>query len=322
MSNYLVDDDIWLIGAGSMAEEYIKVLKAQSISFKVIGRGQESANNLMKKTNIHVFTGGIKNVISSFNKIPSKVIVAVSVEQLFNITKELIDFGVKNILVEKPAGINLDQIKELSERAKKNNAMVFVAYNRRFYSSVAKAMEIIKDDGGVISFNFDFTERADIIQKIKKDSEVKKYWFFANSTHVVDLAFFIGGIPENLTAFYSRGLPWHPSASVFSGAGKTESGALFSYHSNWESPGRWALEFFTKNYRLVFRPLEQLFIQEIGSMELQQVEICSTVDHDYKPGLFKQVEAFLSNNIDKMLDISEYTKLSSEYYVKIANYKP
>ncbi|MCC3646341.1 Gfo/Idh/MocA family oxidoreductase [Cytobacillus oceanisediminis] len=321
MPNYLVDDDIWLIGAGNMAAEYIKVLKGQLRAFKVIGRGQESAKNLMTKLNINVLTGGLNNAISSLKKIPSKAIVAVNTDQLFSTTKELLEIGVKDILVEKPAGINLDQIKELALIAEKNNSKVYVAYNRRFYSSVKEAMKIIKDDGGVLSFCFEFTEWSHIIEKIKKHPEEKSKWFLANSTHVVDLAFFIGGIPKDLNVFYSRGLSWHPSASVFSGAGITETGAVFSYHSNWESPGRWRLEIFTKKHRLVFLPLEQLHIQKIGSLELKKINLNDQLDIKYKPGLFMQVNAFLNNEVGNLLNISHHYELSLKYYAKIANYE-
>ena len=74
----------------------------------------------------------------------------------------------KNILVEKPAGLNKQKIMEVSELAKEKDAQVYVAYNRRYYASVLKAQEIIAEDGGVTSFNFEFTEWAHVIEKLQK----------------------------------------------------------------------------------------------------------------------------------------------------------
>jgi len=65
---------------------------------------------------------------------------------------QLIKSGFKNILLEKPAGLNEQEIKELAQTASHYNATVLVAYNRRFYASVLKAKEIIEQDGGVTSF--------------------------------------------------------------------------------------------------------------------------------------------------------------------------
>ena len=74
-------------------------------------------------------------------------------------------------------------------------------------------------------------------------------WFLQNSSHVIDLAFFIGGHPTDLKSFVSAGASWHPSGTVFSGAGVTSSNALFSYNANWDSAGRWWVEFLTKENR-------------------------------------------------------------------------
>ena len=103
------------------------------------------------------------------------------------------DYGVKNVLTEKPAGMNKVEIERICQVAEKNDARVYVAYNRRFYSSTAKAMEIICEDGGVKSFNFEFTEWSHVIAHLSTSPKVKNEWFLANSTHVVDLAFFFGG---------------------------------------------------------------------------------------------------------------------------------
>ena len=40
-------------------------------------------------------------------------------------------------------------------------------------------------------------------------------------------------------------------AALVAGAGVTENGALFSYHANWEAPGRWSVEIMTKKRRLM-----------------------------------------------------------------------
>ena len=64
-----------------------------------------------------------------------------------------------------------------------------------------KAQEHIKRDGGVKSFNFDFTEWTNKVGKLVTNKKVLKNWFLLNSTHVVDLAFYLGGVPKNMTSY-------------------------------------------------------------------------------------------------------------------------
>ena len=43
----------------------------------------------------------------------------------------------------------------------------------------------------------------------------------------------------------SGGEDWHERSYNFSGAGVSDSGALFAYHGNWGAPGRWSVEVLT-----------------------------------------------------------------------------
>jgi len=322
MPNYLKGENIWLIGAGYMAIEYAKVLQRMNIPFKVVGRSIESAMNFEKKTRLAVQTGGVNNFLKLTKELPFAAIVAVSVEQLATVTLLLLKKDVKRILIEKPAGLNLEELEELNCEAKKQNADVFVAYNRRFHASTLKAKKIIDEDEGVTSFNFEFTEWSHIIKDLKKPDIVKKNWFLANSTHVVDLAFFLGGVPKEIKCYTTGSLSWHPSASIFCGAGVTEQGSLFSYHSNWEAPGRWSVEVLTKSHRLILRPLENLYIQKIGSLNYEEVILDDKLDHDFKPGLYKQVESFINNPASSCLcRLNNHYLMTKNFYVKICDRK-
>lgn len=306
MQNNLIDKNIWLVGSGYMGKEYARVLKGQGKKFSVIGRGNDSAKSFEDRFSMPVFIGGLEKALEMESKCPEYAIVAVGVDQLLNSCLRLIEFGVKNILVEKPAGLNSREIKEMCDKAKDNNSKVFVAYNRRFYSSTLKAQEIIKEDGGVTSFNFEFTEWSHKIKTLTKLQEVLDAWFLANSTHVIDLAFFLGGTPKEMSCYISGATDWYTKASTFSGAGITNDNALFSYQANWEGPGRWGVELITRKHRLIFKPMEKLQIQEIGSIEINGVDISDELDHQYKPGLYLQVKSFLEKDDNNLLRIEEH----------------
>lgn len=307
---------VLLVGAGQMAVDYYKVIQALHCDITTVGRSESSASQFEEKTGSKIITGGLENFLQQNHKPFDAVIVAVGMEQLAATTNQLIRNGFKNILLEKPAGLNEQEIRDLAQTATHYHATVLVAYNRRFYSSVVKAKEIIEQDGGVTSFNFEFTEWAHTIEPLVKAKGIKENWLLANSSHVIDLAFYLGGKPAKINCYSTGKLSWHDKA-VFSGAGKTENGALFSYQANWDAPGRWGVEMLTKKSRLILRPLEELQIQLKGSVAINKVDIDNTNDKQFKPGLFLQCKQFLTGVLSEFKTIEEQAE-ACEIYAQIA----
>ena len=310
---------VWLVGAGDMGIEYAKVLKDMNCEITCIGNGNKSAARFENITNIPVIRGGLAAFLKTTPYLPDCAIVCVNVESLAQVAVDLMNYNVKKILLEKPAGKNPDEILSVYECTKKKSAEVFLAYNRRFYASTITAKKMISEDGGLQSFNFEFTEWSNTIEKLNIAAEVKEHWFLANSTHVCDLAFHIGGYPTDISSYHRGELPWHTRASIFVGAGITDKNALFSYQANWTAPGRWGVEFLTKKHRFIFRPMEKLQVQNIDSVKIDFCDIDYSLDERYKPGLFLQVKNFLEDSIVDLCSIEEHMKILC-IYKKIANY--
>ncbi len=317
MSSY-IKDEVLLVGTGEMAIEYSRVLQALGIKHTVIGRSEKGVSKFKEKTNTHAYSCGLENNIHILKERKFKqAIVAVSLEKLAEVTLTLIKFEIKNILVEKPAGLNYSEVEKIAIESKKRNIQVFVAYNRRFYSSVIATKKIIENDGGVTSFNFEFTEWAHKIEKMEKPTLVLEQWFFVNSTHVIDLAFYLGGFPKEIKCFTRGETSWHPKGSIYAGAGISECEALFSYQANWGAPGRWGVEILTKNHRLILRPLEELYIQKLGEVTITKLETSYKDDTLFKPGLFKQVDSFLKSEPTSLLDIDAHLLMCKKVYEKM-----
>nr|WP_199533121.1 Gfo/Idh/MocA family oxidoreductase [Solidesulfovibrio fructosivorans] len=308
---------ILLVGAGPMAVEYAKVFKAIGIAPIVVGRSEASAQKFTAETGIAVSRGGLDAWLADSNHfLPERAVVAVGEKWVGASAKALLTHGVRQLLVEKPGGFDADDILSVNNAAAKQRATVYVGYNRRFYASVEAAKRIIAEDGGVTSFNFEFTEWSHVIGPIEKEEGVKEQWFLSNSTHVIDLAFYLGGMPQEMSAYAQGGLAWHPTSSIFAGAGRSVHGALFSYQANWEAPGRWGVEVLTRKHRLIFRPIEKLQIQKIGSVAIEMVEVDDSLDKDFKPGLYKQVHAFLAEESNVLPTISEQVSML-DWYLQI-----
>ena len=310
--------NLWLIGASQMAQDYAQVLKALHTPFKVIGRGKNSASAFESVMGIRVQTGGIEKALQKETP-PESAIVAVGVEQLASVSSKLLQAGIKRILLEKPGGMNLKELQQLHSKAQSQQAEIWLAYNRRFYEATRKAQEIIKEDVGATSCHFEFTEWSHKIREIEGKTDIKAIWLLANSTHVIDLAFHLCGWPKDWQSWSSGTLDWHPASARFSGAGVTKKGVLFSYFADWEAPGRWGVEVLTRKNRLILRPMEQLQLTPLGTVQIEHIALDDKLDHDFKPGLYRQTEAFLNEDTADFCSLQaqvEHVKL----YSKMAGY--
>ena len=307
---------LWLIGAGSIAKEYAKVLNALKQEYLVIGRGHNSAVAFQEEIGHSVIEGGLDSFLQTKPKVADMAIIAVNVQYLASTTIALMQYGVKRIFCEKPGFNDLSELDEVVRVANDTKAEVYYAYNRRFFASVFKAEEIIKEDGGLTSMNFEFTEWGHVIENTDNPDEVKRNWMTANSSHVIDLAFFIGGEPQEMTCYTAGELSWH-KPSRFVGAGVTNKGVLFNYQANWEAPGRWAVEFQTPLHRIYLKPMEQIQLQDKGSVKVYPVEIDDYLDKEYKPGFFLETKAFLENQKERLCSIEEQKNNIDTIYNKI-----
>ena len=308
----------WLIGASTIAQNYALVLTNLNHHFEVICRSESSALLFEKATGKKVRTGGVKVNLKK-DVAPEIAIVAVGVEQLANVTEDLIRAGTKRILLEKPGALNLEEICSLNSLVNQKQAEVLIAYNRRFYHSVQQLRKFIAEDGGVLSINFEFTEWAHMIKPLVTSFAVKERWLTGNSSHVIDLAFHLCGKPMDWKCWHSGSLDWHPTSARFCGSGITDKGVMFSYLSDWQAPGRWGLELMTAKRRFILRPMEELQVIKLGSILVERINPENQIDKDFKPGLYQQTKKFLEGKNHLFCSLSEQSE-NMKIYSKMAGY--
>lgn len=311
--------NLWIVGAGPMGRAYASALKYLGRSFTVVGRGAESAQSFETEIGINVVRGGIQTALRQ-HRTPEMAILAVQISSSVETALKLMEAGVPKLLLEKPAALSLHDIDSLERTANKHGAEVWVAYNRRFYASVAHAGSLIEADGGLLSTNFDFTEFAYVPQEFDKSDLSRRRWLVANSSHVIDLVFFLSGKPVDLHCHRNGSLDWHPNSSRFAGSGTTERGVLFSYLADWDSPGRWGIELRTSERKLLLQPLEQLKEMRRGSLDFVPVQIEDTFDLRAKPGLISMTKAFIDGQTDDLCSLTDQAK-ALRWYHRMAGYE-
>jgi hypothetical protein len=310
---------ILLVGAGHMACEYAKILAHMKQSYQAVCRKEQSAVKFEKMTYQKVIYGGLKN-IKNFNINFSSAIVAVNVDQLFKVTKDLINLKIKRILLEKPGALNLKELDKIIELSKIKRVKILIGYNRRFYDSVHFLKKEIKKAGGISSIHFEFTEFSNQIKKLKKSIKEKNKWLIANSSHVIDLAFHLAGKPAKWNYYHNGYLNWHRSAARFSGAGITKNDIPFSYFADWFCPGRWGIEIMTRQKRFILKPIEELKYIRKRKFNIKNKKFTERYDRSFKPGLYQQLKNFLSKD-DKLFCTLAEQRLNFKIYYKIAGYQ-
>ncbi len=307
-------DGIWIVGPGAMGVAHAVTLRHLGHDPVVIGRGADSAAKFQSETGIAVQQGGLAAWLATVPAPAIAAIVAVDAGDLEPVAVALMQAGVRRLLIEKPAGVDPASIGRVAAAATRHAATVYVAYNRRFFASVIEARRLIAEDGGVTSFSFEFTELASHVGSLPHPDAVKANWFLANSTHVVDLAFDLGGAPAEMSCLVQGGLDWHPTAR-FAGCGRSVAGALFHYGADWTSAGRWGIEINTPRRRLILRPMETLQIQEAGQFGIVDAGIDDQADKGFKPGFLRQMQAFLGDaGRVHLIDIQQHAdRVQAEY---------
>ncbi len=297
---------ILLVGAGPMGREYIRVIKELQKIYKIelicACRSEKSKKEIKKLYDIEAYTSEISSLINTLGKF-DLCIVATNIENLFDVTNLLISCnGAEKILIEKPVSFKNSEINYL-----KNFEDIFVAYNRRFYSSIKILKKMTNNFNDVSSIHFDFTELIHSLRNQEISENIRRNWLIANSSHVIDLASFISGsIDLKKSIFRVKGkLKWNDGPINFYGMGQTDREIPFTFNSDWNSASRWGIQVKSCSYNFLLQPLEELRFNEKGTFKVE-VEPISQKDILFKPGLYDQVNAFVDKDYSNLCTMHQH----------------
>lgn len=290
---------IGVIGAGWMAEQHLLVLSETS-GAKVVGitsRTLSRAQALAQKFNISCCAAGIDEMISEAQ--PDALLLLVSEESMLDVCAQLLKDHCLPLFIEKPAGLVPEETKALADLACANRVSTMVGYNRRYYSIFHKGIEIIRQHGRLRGVVVEGHERMWRMRKVKKFTDkMLQNWIYVNGTHTIDLLRFFGGEPRNISAIVHSRI--EKKGDQIAAIMEFDSGAIGNYSAYWYSPGEWRVVLFGDGVTVEFKPLESgRWIDE--DFKVTEI-IADEVDVKFKPGLYRQMEAFVRLARDGVID--------------------
>ncbi len=296
---------VLVIGSGKMGKAFAEGLSYLGVKdVTIIGHSEENVSNLCRKFGYKPLHGGYEKHLSTLEK-KDLVIICTPIMKLLPAATMAIESNQANILIEKPASIDPDELYSFNEKLSNQN--VRIAYNRLMYPSLKKLHELIIKDGGATSCHFSFSELLDRINFSNNPSIVYDRWGICNSLHVISVVFDLLGLPNSMSALQTGKLPWHESGSVFVGSGITEKNIPFSYNSSWEVDGRWFIEVTTKKNHYRLMPLEELYYKN-SSQEWKNIPVSMKYGNT-KLGICEEILAMFNKNNTNLPTLKEGIKL-------------
>jgi predicted dehydrogenase len=278
--------NIAIIGAGNMASEHCKAFGRLGC-VQLVGiysRTRHRAESLANKYSIIRVFDSIDEMY--FETKADLVLICVKELELIQVCKKSFHFPWMH-LIEKPIGHDVAEARTLRQMSLEQDARVYAAFNRRFYSSTLQAMAGLQ--GETSPRLVSILDQEDPVSALAagQPKAVVENWMFANSIHVIDLfRLFCRGNPTTVRPM----LPWRGlGTELVSGEVVFDSGDVGLYQAVWNRPGPWSVTVSTKTKRLEMRPLEKLTCQLAGSRVAQEIEI-DPVDLEFKPGLVRMAE--------------------------------
>jgi len=287
---------VGIIGFGSIARHHVKAFQQFSqVEILVSSRSEENRQGA-KDLGIQEIYPEHHTMMKEGN--PDALLICVPPLAVVEVMQSCIPYG-KPILVEKPVGLHPSETLRLAELADVHNCPVMVGMNRRFYTNVSKAKEMIKK-GELLGISVNAPDRMHLIRKANiHPPEVLERWLYANIIHSLDLIRFWGGDALFVNAIKKE--TNEPFTNSYIANIVMENDIFAQYTAHFSSPGRWCIDIYLRERRISFTGHESAIVTD-RSGETYPLDI-DGFDLECKPGFYHQASYFLeeaqSNRAEK-----------------------
>jgi predicted dehydrogenase len=278
----MTDVRVAFIGAGKMGREHVRAFRdVPGVTLAgIYSRTRAKAEALAAEFGIERVCDSIEELHETTRA--SLAVVAVNVLDVAPTAHAALAYP-WTLLLEKPAGIDLDEAEALATAAR-SRGNVYVALNRRMLSSTLAAAEDLESREEK-RFIHVFDQQDQLAAAAAHPPRVVTNWMFANSIHLVDyLRCFGRGAVTSVTPV----VPWQPESPGIVVANVTfDSGDVGMYEGVWRGPAPWAVTVQTPSTRWELRPLERASMRRRGDATVHDVDV-DAFDRDFKPGFRRQ----------------------------------
>lgn len=283
------------VGAGSMTREHVRAFADVPgvVLSGIHSRTRERAEGLAAEF-------GVADVFDSIEEMYERTgadLVVVSVPELAAREVCLRCFAFPwTALLEKPAGYDLADAEAIAGAAHAARRRVFVALNRRLYSSTQAALDDLaqRDDQRFIRVQ-DQQDQPSALAAGQPPLVVTN-WMYANSVHTIDYLRVFGRGSITHVNPVCRWTPDRPGLVLTEV--RFDSGDIGMYEGIWNGPGPWAATVATASRRWEMRPLEKASYQNRGERVLTALEPHAW-DKSFKAGFRRQAELAVAAALER-----------------------
>ena len=300
---------IAIIGAGYMADEYLKVL-SQLKNIEIVGicnRTRKNSLKLKKKYGIEQDFNNIREMYKVTK--PDGVIIALSPDILIKKINQIFDHNCK-FLFEKPIGINLKESNLIKSIVNRKNIKAYIGLNRRYYSSTKYLIRKIKNSKNKNRIVEVEDQEDQIKNKNIFSKRILDNYMYVNSIHLIDyFNILCRGKIKKIIKFNK----WkNKERNIYTCYLYFSSGDLGIYRAVWNIPAPWSVKVYLKNGMYTLKPIEKLLFRKVNSKIDEKIKINYTNDKKFKPGIKLQTIDFIkeiNNKPSNIVKISESFKL-------------
>lgn len=277
-----------LVGFGNIAKKHLEVFRALDCDVVASCNRSQAGRDAAEAWGIRRTYADLHHMVAQEN--PDAIINCASFDRIFETTAQLIPYRIP-VLVEKPAGTSVAELRRLIRLQKSYRTPIQVALNRRHYSVIQNA---IADAGGlerITSVHVRWSEApVRLLQERGYSAAQVAKVLYGNSIHGIDMMTYLAGpVSARHVVTVSNGSPFRWLMSI---ADVTPLGKLASFSSTWDNPAPWELVMTAQGKRYQFAPLETCTVKEDGAHALREIAP-DAYDARFKPGFWDQASCFL-----------------------------
>jgi UDP-2-acetamido-3-amino-2,3-dideoxy-glucuronate N-acetyltransferase len=167
----MIRNKICVVGGGSWGKNHIKTLNKLGVLSAIVEKDQTLLRNFEKQyANIDCFT----NIDKALEKDYNGFIIATPAETHFALAKKIIQHK-RDLLVEKPLTLSIEESEFLVNLSKKNNVSLMVGHVLLFHPAIIKIKEMI-DSGSLGKLQYIYSNRLNL-GKVRTEENV--FWSLA-----------------------------------------------------------------------------------------------------------------------------------------------